>query len=180
MADELKSPEFNAQVDAVATKARELATTVLGLLVKPEPLPTSREKLAPERANRDIQASHDSARAATQAALIINGGAATAILAYLSKDTLGMIHAAAWSLMGYALGVVFGAFSVWCSAQATAKFGYYWESVMDRDRTGQGNFTAQGQSWLLGHRISFVLSIASFVVASFWIALAFLAVKKST
>jgi hypothetical protein len=177
MADEPKSQELNAQLDAVAGKADELATALLQLLAKPAPPQTLRQKFAPDRATRDIQAANDSARAATQAALLINGGAATAILAYLSKDAhtpVGLLSAASLSLMGYALGVFFGAVSVWCSSQASAQFGYFWEATADGDAAGQAIFTKKGKAWLIGHWLSFGLSILFFIVSSFWIACAFL------
>jgi hypothetical protein len=181
MADQPKSPNADAQMDAAAGKAHELATALLQLLAKPAPSQTPRQKAAPDRATRDIQAANDSARAATQAALLINGGAATAILAYLSKDAhtpASIMSAASVSLMAYALGVFFGACSVWCSSQASAKFGYYWEATIDEDKVGQDIFTKSGERWLLGHRIFFILSVLVFIASSFWVALAFLAAVK--
>jgi hypothetical protein len=94
------------------------------------PIPQSeswRLPLAPERSHKDIQAANETARAATQAAILINGGAATAILAYLSKTTpppAEVMAAAAMSLGGYSFGVASGAASMWCSAQASARFAY--------------------------------------------------------
>jgi hypothetical protein len=102
-----------------------------------------------------------------------DGGAATAILAYLAKSTPpdpAILKAASASLMGYAVGVFFGAVSIWCSAQAAAQFGYYWESVMDKDKSGQGYFPWQGDRWLFHHRTSFWLSIFFFLGATIAIA----------
>src|SRR5262245_25959904 len=88
---------------------------------------TPRQKLAYEARHKDIQAANDSSRAAIQSSILINGGAATAILAYLSKSSAtppSITHAAAWALAFYAIGVAFGALSVWFSSQASAYYGY--------------------------------------------------------
>ena len=140
---------------------------------------TPLQKLSQAARQLDIQAANDSARAATLAAILINGGAATAILAflstYLSKGPslpASILNAASWSLMGYAFGVCFGAVSIWCSSQASAKFGLRWETVLDygmpadeRHRT-EGRYLERGDWWLWWHRNSFALSILLFFISS--------------
>lgn len=142
---------------------------------------TSRQKLAQAARRIDMQASNDSARTATQYAILINGGAATAILSFLSKSpssdptvtlrdaALSQLgHAAAWSLVGYAVGVCFAAVSMWCSSQASAKYGLRWESFLD-DRTtsdkreaDEQNFLDAGERWIGRHRICFAVSVLLF------------------
>src|SRR5690349_20771106 len=97
-----------------------------------------RQKLAEAARQGDIQAANETARAATQAAILINGGAATAILAFLSNYLTktpapppAILTAAAAALLGYAVGVGFGAWSMWCSSQAAAHFGLRWEAFLD-------------------------------------------------
>lgn len=178
MAREPKPQEPGAPVDvATGEAAQELAAALVQALAKPASAQIPRQKLAPDRASRDIQASNESARAATQAALLINGGAATAVLAYLSKDAqtaLTLLSAASWSLMAYAIGVFCGAASMWCSSQASAQFAYFWEATADQDSVGQAQFKKSGESWLFWHRLFFILSIVFFIGSSFWIACAFL------
>jgi hypothetical protein len=137
-----------------------------------------------ERANQDIQTANDSARAAIQAAILINGGAATAILAYLSKGTqtpTSIIHAASWALAGYAVGVACAAASMWLQTQALAQFAHHHETVareeLAKDESAKKRlaweaqrFLNRGNRWLYGHRIWFVLSVAVFVVSSLGIA----------
>jgi hypothetical protein len=152
------------------TAARNRATQVF------ESLETPREKLAAERAHKDMQTSGETARAAAQAAVLINGGAATAILAYLSKDAhtpSTVLHAAAITLAAYAIGVAWGAWSMWCSSQASAEWGYRWESVLDHDPVGEQQFRTSAEGWLFRHRGSMGLSILLFIGSSCWIALAF-------
>src|SRR5262249_42749499 len=95
---------------------------------------TPAQKRAADRADRDMQIATEGARATTQAAILINGGAATAILAYLSKSTPtapSLLHAASWALAIYAFGVLCALLSMWFSAQAAAQFAHYREAMLD-------------------------------------------------
>jgi hypothetical protein len=48
----------------------------------------ARQAFAVERSHRDSASSNETARATAQAAILINGGAATAVLAFLAKGAL--------------------------------------------------------------------------------------------
>jgi hypothetical protein len=144
-----------------------------------------RQKLAQAARQTDIQAANETARAATQAAILINGGAATAILAFLSNYLTktpaappGILSAAAVSLLGYALGVGFAAWSMWCSSQAAAQFGLRWEALLDGNAAGEAAYLAAGNSWLGRHRNSFGLSIVLFLLSSLVIAFGFFTSAK--
>jgi hypothetical protein len=107
-----------------------------------------------ERVHEDFKASYETARAAAQAAILINGGAATAILAFLL----------------YAIGVACGALSIWYSAQAAAWFA---SSALGNltDDPGAANDLEKGRNLLERHKGLFPASIVLFLAASFWIAL---------
>src|SRR6266446_5820882 len=105
-----------------------------------------------------------------QAAILINGGAATAILAFLStylskspSPPTGILGAAALSLMGYAFGVCFGAISIWSSSQASAQFGLAWEAFLDDPPKpvipgvmgAEEGYRASAEKWLRQHRLTF-------------------------
>jgi hypothetical protein len=146
---------------------------------------TPRQKLAQAARQNDIQASNETARAATQAAILINGGAATAILAFLSNyltktpaPPQGIASAAGLSLLGYALGVGFGAWSMWCSSQAAAQFGLRWEAFLDGNNNGETDYLNLGNGLLERHRNTFGASIALFIVSSLVIAFGFFANTK--
>jgi hypothetical protein len=160
---------------------------------EPKTTETARQKLAQTARQNDIQAANDSARAATQAAILINGGAATAILAFLStylskspSPPAGILDAASWSLMGYAFGVCFGAISIWCSSQASAQFGLGWEASLDDppkipkpgEMSAEDGYRATAAKWLRRHRISFAVSILLFFVSSVVMASGFFAGAK--
>jgi len=126
-----------------------------------------------ERLHEDFKASYETARAAAQAAILINGGAATAILAFLSKGTPTPPHlmrAACVSLALYAIGVACGALSIWYSAQAAAWFA---SSALGNltDDPGAANDLEKGRNLLERHKGLFPASIVLFLAASFWIAL---------
>src|SRR5258708_12070747 len=82
----------------------------------PAPTPRTPRDFAEERSHRDAAASNETGRATAQAAILINGGAATAVLAYLSKNGLDhfVLHTASWCLIGYGSGVIFGATMMFC------------------------------------------------------------------
>jgi hypothetical protein len=146
---------------------------------------TPLQKLSQAARHLDIQAANDSARAATQAAILINGGAAIAILAFLStylskgpSPPTRILDAASWSLMGYALGVCFGAVSIWCSSQASAQFGLRWEAFLDVDKQAEAKFLERADKQLQWHRSSFALSILLFFISSLAMAWGFFVSAK--
>jgi hypothetical protein len=173
-----QSQKLKANIDlALVGRTHDLLSALIDWLSTPAPPApppeTAAQKLAAERANQDIQSANDSARAAIQAVILINGGAATAILAYLSKDTHtapSLLHAASWSLGVYAIGVFCGVMSMWCQTQALAQFGYRSEAKLDGDNAGAQHFLNTGQRWLYGHWAWLVLSVLSFIGSSGWMA----------
>jgi hypothetical protein len=149
---------------------------------------TLRQKLAEKARQTDMQAANDGARAAAQTSVLINGGAATAILAflstYLSKSSsipLAIPYAASVSLFGYAVGVCLGAWSMWCASQGSGQFGLRWETFLDTEKEkterdkAETNYLNEGDRWLKKHKITFLLSILSFVISSGVMAFGFLA-----
>jgi hypothetical protein len=86
---------------------------------------------AVERSHSDANESNATGRAAAQAAILINGGAATAILAYLSKSGIdpSVMHQAAYCLGGYGIGVFFGALMMLTRAHALDKWGIRWRAA---------------------------------------------------
>ena len=145
-------------------------------------------KLCVERANQDIQTANDTARGALQAAILINGGAATAILAYLSKGTqtaTSLTQAASWALAGYAVGALLAAASMWWQTQALAQFGHHHETkaraLLAKAKSAEkeeieklekeaGRRLWWGNFWLWGHRIWISVSVVFFLASSVYLA----------
>ena len=79
----------------------------------------SREALL-ERSLAASQTSNEHSRAVGQACILINGGAATAVIAFLAKDKLeaSIFSQAAICLAGYAVGVFFATAMMFCATQS--------------------------------------------------------------
>jgi hypothetical protein len=65
---------------------------------------------ATERSNNAAKAANENSRPMAQYALLIDGAAASAVIAFLSKDKIDptILAAAPWALCLYAAGAVFG------------------------------------------------------------------------
>ena len=89
-----------------------------------------------QRAHADYEAAAQALRAAAQATILINGGAATAIIAFLGRATPppdSVVSAAAWALFFYALGIAAGPYAFWGISRAATLYASAWEGV-DRDQ----------------------------------------------
>jgi hypothetical protein len=89
-----------------------------------------------QRAHADYEAAAQALRAAAQATILINGGAATAIIAFLGRATPppdSVVSAAAWALFFYALGIAAGPYAFWGISQAATLYASAWEGILTRD-----------------------------------------------
>jgi len=123
---------------------------------------------AHERSQSDAQQSNENVRAAAQAALLINGGAATAVLAFLSKDKIDpfVLKTVPICLFGYAFGVLSGAFMTFCMGQALRSWSIAWReySVDPTKDTGAENDYAR--AWHRRGRYAFYAAMGCFIFAS--------------
>ena len=96
-----------------------------------EPAPRTPRDFAEERSHRDAVVSNETIRATAQAAILINGGAATAILAYLAKNGLDpfVLHQMSWCLVVYGVGVVFGACMMFCAIRSLDYYNVRWRNL---------------------------------------------------
>jgi hypothetical protein len=76
-----------------------------------------RDEFAETRSHEAVKTSYDFSKAAAQAGLIINGGAATAVIALLAKDKVEPIifKIVPWCLTIYAIGVAASAIMMYCA-----------------------------------------------------------------
>ena len=127
------------------------------------------DPFAVERSHRASHVSNENSRATAQACILINGGAATAALAFLAKGALPakLITIGAVSLTCYAVGVFMGALMMFCISQTMENWNLYWlarsYTASDRDAT-DAEFRAR--KWWGGYHLSFILCIVLFVVGS--------------
>ena len=114
--------------------------------------------------------SNEHSRAAGQACILINGSAATAVIAYLSKDKLdpSVVPDVIWSLIGYGLGVFFAAVMLFCATQTLDDFSQYWLY-----RAGGGpykNFLSRRWLWWHAFYVFGGITFILFLSASVWFA----------
>jgi hypothetical protein len=92
--------------------------------------------LALARADADFDTANENARAAGQAAILISGGAATAMLAYLAKEAApppSLLALAPIALFIYAAGVVLAALGLRLTSSSIAQWGYYWQEMIGKN-----------------------------------------------
>jgi len=130
----------------------------------------ARRSFAADRSNQDAQISNENSRAAAQAVILINGGAATAVLAFLSKEKMEthFIVFAAIAMCLYAIGVAAGACMIWCKNHALRCWSIVWQDVM---KAPWIEFAAEEShqravKWFWWSNVAFLGSIVFFVVAS--------------
>jgi hypothetical protein len=124
---------------------------------------------ATERAHQDARATNEIARTAAQIAILINGAAATAVLANFSKAALN--SALVVALPGYAIGATCGAIMIWRIFHALELFNTGWavRILPDRQKTKK-NFERRAKIWVMIAHFFFASAIFAFVVASAAIA----------
>jgi hypothetical protein len=127
------------------------------------------QQLAMERSHQDARHSNEASRAAAQAVILINGGAATAILAYVSKETSSpmLLFPAAVALGGYGLGVVFGALMLFSRMKSVFWWMIQWERRALKFETPHIDRAAKrGMRWVSISNLSFGISILCFLSAT--------------
>lgn len=118
--------------------------------------------------NAAVQANENS-RPMAQAALLINGAAASAIIAFLTKDRIDstLFEAIPWALTAYAIGVVSAAVAMYFMSEALDYWNCYWELIA-RDaekKEVEEQEKAALRSWV-PVRIAFSLAIFCFLAGS--------------
>ena len=126
------------------------------------------EEFAGERSHRSSQISNEHSRATAQAVILINGGAATALLAFLAKDKIDplILHNVPYCLGLYALGVLFGALMMWTLTIATGEWSLYWMYVSRKDEPKSIEAQQRAERAWFWVKFSFAANILCFAMAS--------------
>jgi hypothetical protein len=121
-----------------------------------------------ERSKEASKTSNEHSRVNAQSSILINGGAATAVIAYLSKDKLDPAMAAdVWvSLCGYGFGVIAATLMIFCATQAMDHYYQYWLARVE-DRSTEGHLRI-GHKWWKGYLAGSIITVACFAGASFY------------
>jgi hypothetical protein len=80
------------------------------------------------RSHEASKIAYDLCKTTAQSCLLINGGAATAVLALLAKEHVDttILRNVPWALGGYALGVALSAIMMFCIMMMADNWNYYW------------------------------------------------------
>ena len=127
------------------------------------------DPFAVERSHRASQVANEHSRATAQACILINGGAATAAIAFLAKDNINpaLLSSVPRCIAGYAVGVLFGSLMMFCMTQTMEQWSSYWYF----NSHGASNVKAASASkwakrWWVGYNCCFALTSLCFVISS--------------
>ena len=129
---------------------------------------------AADRSTRNSQMSNELGKAAAQAVMLINGGAAAAILSFM-KGTQANNVFFALGLMGYAAGVICAAWMMYSLNQVLYGRSEFWQSYFNHEKLGEpyrGIWKNKADIWLGRKNGAFVCSVSCFLIASFCMAIA--------
>jgi hypothetical protein len=114
------------------------------------------------RSNEASKFAYESCKVIAQSCLLINGGAATAVVALLSKDKVdqSILTWVPYGLGAYALGVVFSAVMLFCVMMMADQWNYawYWWSYGDDEELAEQSETS-AHHWHKGVYTFFVAPI---------------------
>ena len=127
------------------------------------------KRFAAERSHQNSKISSELGQAAAQAVLLINGGAATAILTF-AKGSSTSFDSIRWSVVGYSAGVLLGAFMIFAQNRMLDARNARWQTYFMFDETpGRVKREKQdkrGKVWFYFTYGSFFLSAFAFFTAS--------------
>jgi hypothetical protein len=104
---------------------------------KAEPEEDDRAKLAKfaaERSHKDAETANRAAESAGRALLLINGGAATAIIAFLARDSVAASFTYMLGLLAYSMGVVLGAYMLYGAFCMSDWDSLHWRLIFEESR----------------------------------------------
>jgi hypothetical protein len=131
------------------------------------------DEFAVQRSHEASKFAYDSCKVIAQSCLLINGGAATAVVALLSKDKVdkALITWVPWGLVSYGLGVIFSAVMLFCVMMMADNWNYswYWRSHGANEKYADETEDAAGW-WRRGVFICFILPILCFAAGSSFVA----------
>jgi hypothetical protein len=130
---------------------------------------SAEDKFAAERSHKASALAYDLCRVTAQACLLINGGAATAVLALLAKDKVdpALFRTVPWCLVLYALGVTVSAAMMFCTMMMADHWNYFWYNIAyarDREAAEANEVTADRRH--KGVYAFFGAAILCFIISS--------------
>jgi len=138
------------------------------------------DEFAYERSHKASESAYDLGKATGQACLLINGGAATAVLALIAKEKFDpdLAKSIATCLTSYVIGVVLGSFLLYSSmmrAESWNYFWYWWSYMQEYDSAEECRKSAKFWEKIIS--ACYLLSMLAFLIGSFVVARALLGSK---
>jgi hypothetical protein len=100
---------------------------------------------------------------------LINGGAATAVIAFLAKEHVDPIvyKLVPWCLAAYAAGVLASSIALFCEMMNADYWNYYWYfRSYERDNKAADNCEIIADHWHVGYFFAFSAAILAFLLGS--------------
>ena len=131
-----------------------------------------------DRSHKASEIAYDFAKFISQVCLLINGGAATAVIAFLAKEKVDPLvyRTVPWCLFGYTLGVAASAVMAFSEMMNADGWNYFWYYLAyeDDESAARAEEEAANKWHKWGFYGLFIIAIACFLAASTGLAIAFL------
>jgi hypothetical protein len=144
---------------------------------------TRRHAFATSRSHQASEIAYNFSRYTGQACLLINGGAATAVIAFLTKDKVDptLYTIIPWCLALYAAGVFAGAAMLFCEMMNADYWNYHWYYIAYEQDTEEADSCEKiADRWHRGYYFSFIAAVCLFIAASVLMAYALRHVQPPT
>lgn len=132
------------------------------------------------RSHKGSELAYELCKSTAQACLLMNGGAATAVLAFLSKDKIDapLFHAVPYCLALYGVGVAASAVMLFCVMMNADYWNYYWYylAYVGDEKTAKAQEPV-ADKWHNAFLGCFLLTVGCFLFASFTLAWSFAGVS---
>jgi hypothetical protein len=133
-----------------------------------------RRQFATDRSHKAAEIAYDFCKATAQACLLINGGAATAVIAFMSKDKIDphLFRIVPWCLAGYAIGVLMSAGMIFCEMMNADNWNYSWYCIAyEGDEKAAEEYQPIADRWHSRFYYLFAATIACFLLSSIALAI---------
>jgi hypothetical protein len=129
--------------------------------------PEDDDGFAQSRSHEVSKIAYDFGKASAQACLVINGGAATAVIALVARADSAFAHSVPVCLGIYAVGVAAGALMMFGSMRMADSWNYFWYHMSYSGEEEKGREAERNAKWWERFvRISFGVSVFCFLLAS--------------
>jgi hypothetical protein len=126
------------------------------------------------RSHEASKAAYDLCKVMAQSCLLINGGAATAVIALLAKEDVPpvLFTYIPYALALYALGVALSAVTIYCIMMMADHWNYFWYNTSYLgDHTAAAEYEEIANRWQARMNSGFQATIAMFVIGSIIVAI---------